>query len=52
MAEVSTLPDCRCGHAHEWHLHMHSLDYCGTCECQSYRRPPGRLLAWARRWLW
>ena len=31
---------------------LESLDYCGTCECQSYRRPPGWLLAWARRWLW
>jgi hypothetical protein len=45
------LPECRCGCPHEFHVHMHSRTYCGTCDCKSYRRPPGRFMAWVERWL-
>ena len=46
---MSELPDCRCGHPHEWHQHYHDRNYCGTCDCRSYRRPPGRFRAWLER---
>ena len=42
-------PDCRCGHPHEWHTHLHTRDYCGTCpDCRSYRPPRATL----GDWLW
>jgi hypothetical protein len=51
------MPDCdRCSHPHEVHQHYRTnmTDDCGmlSCPCPGYRHPPGRLLAWARRWLW
>ena len=44
------MPDCRCGHPEEWHRHMHTRDYCGVCDCRSYRQPPGRFWRWVE-WL-
>lgn len=50
-------PDCdRCGHP--WGCHQHyrvsMVDDCSMlgCWCHSYRHPPGRIVAWCRRWLW
>jgi hypothetical protein len=45
------MPDCRCTHPYEFHQHMHTRTYCGTCDCRAYRRPPGRFMAWVQRWL-
>lgn len=50
-------PDCdRC--EHPWEIHQHYRanlsDDCGmlTCFCHSYKRPPGKLVSWCRKWLW